>query len=86
MARIAHWTLLAVLGLALAVSGCVYNDDDDGDDDSGGGGVTYDGGGGDNNDDDAGTVSGEARGSPGWGLMGSLAALATGIAVLRRRK
>lgn len=76
MARIQHWTLLALLGLTLVMAGC--SGDDDGDD-SGGGQVDMD-----NDDDDGGEA--EARGSPGWGLMGSLAALVAGLVVLKRRK
>lgn len=80
------WLLVALLGFAIAVSGCVYNDDDDGNDDDGGVEGTVGGGGGDNdNDDDSGTVSGEARGSPGWGLIGSLGAI-LGVGFLLRRK
>ena len=79
------WILLALVAMVLAVSGCVYNDDDDNDD--GGGGATIDGGGdGDNNDggDDAsGTVN--ARGSPGWGLIGSIGAV-VGVGFLLRRR
>lgn len=89
MTRIPKWMLVALLGLAIAVSGCVYNDDDDNDDGDGGVEGTVGGGGGDgdggDNDDDSGTVSGEARGSPGWGLIGSLGAI-LGVGFLLRKK
>lgn len=76
------WILLALLALVLAASGCVYNDDDDNDDGDDGGGATI---GGDDNDDDSGTISGEARGSPGWGLIGSIGAV-LGVGFLLRRR
>lgn len=81
--------LVALLGFAIAVSGCVYNDDDDNDNGDGGAGGTIGGGGGDGadnndgNDGASGTI--EGRGSPGWGLIGSLGAI-LGVGLLLRRK
>jgi hypothetical protein len=86
MTHIPRWMLVALLGLAIAVSGCVYNDDDDNDDGDDNGGATVGGGGGDDGGDDgdaSGTVN--ARGSPGWGLIGSIGAV-LGVGMLLRRK
>ena len=87
MTALPKWMLVALLGIAIAISGCVYNDDDDGGDDDGGVEGTVGGGGNDGDDggdDDAsGTI--EGRGSPGWGLIGSLGAI-LGVGFLLRRK
>ena len=84
MTRIPKWTWLVTTALLVAFAGCADNDDDNGDD---GGGATIggggDGGGGGDNDDDEGNV--EARGSPGWGLIGSIGAV-LGVGYLVRKK
>ena len=86
MTTLPKWLLVMLLGIALAFSGCVVNDNDDGDDgDDGDGGVTVSGEGEGDNDDDGGTASAEARGTPGWGLLGSLGAIAA-VGYLIRRK
>ena len=82
MTRIPKWTWLVTAALLVAFAGCADNDDGDDDDGGGvGGGVE----GGDDGGDDEGGGTAEARGSPGWGLLGSLGAVAAVGYLVRKR-
>jgi hypothetical protein len=79
MTRIPKWTWLVAMAMLVAFAGCAANDDDDDDN----GGATIGGEGDSNGDDD--DASGEARGSPGWGLIGSIGAVGAVGYLVRKR-